>query len=87
MVISMLKEHLYKILWSVAIATTVIGVITFVANQDFLGIALIAVGGSSLTLSVIWTEIQLVTAGREDSFNQLVLLYGEAATFYYCCCI
>jgi len=73
------KGQLYKILWSAAIATTVIGVIFFVANRTFFGIILIAVGGSSLALSVIWTEIQLALADKENSMRQLVLLYGEAA--------
>jgi len=77
----MVKEQLYKVLWSAAIATTVIGVISFVANRVSLGITLVAVGGSSLTLSVIWTEIQLALADRDNSTRQLVLLSGEAALF------
>jgi len=77
----MVKGKLYKILWSAAIATTVVGVISFVAGLAFFGITLIAVGGTSLALSVIWTEIQLALADRDDSVRQLILLYGEAALF------
>lgn len=71
----------YKILWSAAIATAIVGVLAFTAGQTFFAIILIAVGGTSLALSVIWTEIQLALADRKNAIRQLVLLYGEAALF------
>jgi cellulose synthase/poly-beta-1,6-N-acetylglucosamine synthase-like glycosyltransferase len=77
----MLKEQVYKVLWSSSVITTVLGVIAFAAGQALFGISLIAIGGSGLTLSVIWTEIQLALTDREDSIRQLVLLYSEAALF------
>ena len=76
-----MNKQVYEVVWSSSIITTILGVIIFVAEQDLSGITLIAIGGSSLTLSVIWTEIQLALANKEGSTRQLVLLYAEAALF------
>lgn len=75
------KKKLYKLVWSCSIITSILGVIIFIAEQELTGTTLFAIGGSSLILSVIWTEIQLALADKDDSIRQLVLLYAEAALF------